>query len=90
MLFSLCCNGIADSGAKDIAEALKVNRTLRELKLALNNISNEGGLAILQTLIVDPNAPSDQNPNLVLKLLEYVSSLLRESLATCAHPVCVL
>jgi len=41
---------LGDNGAVVIAEYLKSNNTLRQLKLVKNKISDEGGLAIVQAL----------------------------------------
>ena len=38
----LNCNTIGDDGAKQLAEALKVNNSLKEIALNWNNIGDEG------------------------------------------------
>ena len=46
-------NNLGTPGAKQIAEALKVNTTLTEVDLSLNYIDDEGGKAIAESLAVN-------------------------------------
>lgn len=46
-------NNLGGAGAKQIAEALKVNTTLIEVDLSLNYIDDEGGKAIAEALDVN-------------------------------------
>ena len=43
-------NKITSEGAKLIAEAIKVNKTLQELDISSNNISDDGAAAISDAL----------------------------------------
>ena len=47
-------NRFGDDGAKAIAEALKVNAVLTELKLYYNSIGDDGAKAIAEALKVNP------------------------------------
>lgn len=73
----LCCNNIGDKGAKAIANMLRTNRTLKVLKLALNNIANEGGIAICKALAPRSH---DQNKvqNQVLEVLDMSANVWKE------------
>ncbi|CAF1559186.1 unnamed protein product, partial [Didymodactylos carnosus] len=46
-------NNISNEGATSIADALKVNKTLRQLDVSHNNISNEGATSIADALKIN-------------------------------------
>lgn len=73
----LCCNQIGDEGAKNIAGMLRTNRTLKVLKLALNNIGTEGGVAIFKAL-APRSHDENQLKNTVLEILDISANVMKE------------
>jgi hypothetical protein len=76
----LCCNQIGDEGAMHIAGMLRTNRTLKVLKLALNNIGTDGGIAIFKAL-APRSHDANQVKNTVLEVLDISANVMKEEKA---------
>lgn len=79
----LSCNDIGDEGAKAIGRMLRGNTSLRVLKLALNNIGTEGGIAIMKALAPRPH-DENQAKNKTLEVLDLSANVMKEE--TMAKP----
>ena len=49
----ISCNNISDEGAKELAVAIKVNKTLQELNISKNWISKEGVMTIVEACTIN-------------------------------------
>lgn len=71
----MCCNNIGDAGAGFLASALRTNTSLQVLKLALNNIGNDGGIALFSTLV--PSEDVNLRTNETLKVLDLSANVMK-------------
>lgn len=83
---SCCCLYIGTSGAKDIANALKNNKTLKILELSANQICDDGAKDIanalknnktLKTLELNGNQISDEGAKYIAEFLKENSALTK-------------